>query len=90
MEEDGGWGRGAVGRYKPHQPKRNGEYGWEERNLRAPGRPKEEGKGGTLLPTSSHSENFSLSGYGPVGRMVRKGSGRPQVGLGWGALNSPG
>lgn len=57
MEEDGG-------RDKPHQPKRNGECGWQERNPRAPGRPKEEGKGGTLPPTSSHSENISLSGYG--------------------------
>ena len=85
-----------MGRDKPHQPEQNRECGWEERNPRAPGRPKKEGKGGTLPPTSSYSENFSLSGYGPgkegwtVGRMVRKGSGRPQVGLGWGALNSPG
>lgn len=56
MEEDGG-------RDKPHRPERNRECGWEEENPRAPGRPKEEGKGGTLPPTSSHSENFSLSGY---------------------------
>lgn len=90
MDEDGG-------RDKLHRPERNGERGWEEGNPRAPGRPKEEGKGGTLPPTSSHSENFFCVGMG-LGRKVGLDCGkdgeerpsRPQVGLGWGALNSPG
>ena len=78
-----GPGAGAVGRDKPHQPKRNGECGWEERNPRAPGRPKEEGKGGTLLPTSSHSEFFFewVWACGKDGEeRVRPTSGGPGVG----------
>ena len=89
MEEDGGRGRGRWVETNPTSPNGMGSVDGRRGTRGLLGDPRKKAKEGPCS-LQAPTQNFSLSGYGPVGRMVRKGSGRPQVGLGWGALNSPG